>query len=155
MIVDEKALLGRNSIKMVSYCSFWTSDSSSIDFWKGWIPDCCFLEKELIPIPNIPEAGFPSMEKTIPYLFATFVLLLLHSHDLHDNPPEDQNVKLKEENRPMWTQWKFFLVSIMIILVIFTYKFNQHDKYYKYPDQTIGRRHPAALMKTQNKTKTG
>ena len=41
----------------------------------------------------------------------------------------------------------FFLVSIMIILVIFTHKFNQHNKYYKYPDQAIGRRHPAALMK--------
>ena len=42
---------------------------------------------------------------------------------------------------------KDFLVLIMIILVIFTHKFNQHNKYYKYPDQAIGRRHPAALMK--------
>ena len=56
---------------------------------------------------------------------------------------------------------RFFLVSIMIILVIFTHKFNQYNKYYKYPDQTIGRRHPAALMKKkeiivnkQSKTKT-
>ena len=46
---------------------------------------------------------------------------------------------------------RFFLVSIMIILVIFTHKFNQHNKYYKYPDQAIGRRHPAALMKKKKK----
>ena len=41
------------------------------------------------------------MEKTIPYLLAMFVLLLLHSHHLLDNPPEDQNVELKEGNKPI------------------------------------------------------
>ena len=91
------------------------------------------------------------MEETIPYLLAMFVLLLLHSHHLLDNPPEDQNVELKEGNKPIWAPWKIFLASIMIILVIFTHKFNQHNKYYKYPDQAIGRRHPAALMKKKNK----
>ena len=64
-------------------------------------------------------------------------------------------LNLKKKIDPWEPHESFFLVSIMIIMVIFTYKFNQHDKYYKYPDQTIGRRHPAALMKTQNKRKTG
>ena len=101
MIVDEKALLGRNSIKMVSHCSFLDFGLFLGRFLKRLDSRLLFSEKELIPRPNIPETGFPSMEKTIPYLFATFVLLLLHSHHLLDNPPEDQNVELKEENRPM------------------------------------------------------
>ena len=41
------------------------------------------------------------MEETIPYFLAMFVLLLLHSHHLLDNPPEDQNVELKEGNKPI------------------------------------------------------
>ena len=146
MIFDEKALLGRNSIKMVSHCSFSDFELFLGRFLKRLDPRLLFSRE---------GADSKTQHSGSRISFATFVLLLLHSHHLLDNPPEDQNVKLKKENRPMWTPWKFFLVSIMIILVIFTYKFNQHDKYYKYPDQTIGRRHPAALMKTQNKTETG
>ena len=41
------------------------------------------------------------MEQNIPYLSAMFVLLLLQSHHFLDNPLEDQNVELKEGNRPI------------------------------------------------------
>ena len=57
------------------------------------------------------------MEQNIPYLSAMFVLLLLQSHHFLDNPLEDQNVELKEGNRPYEPNESFFFsVSIMIIM---------------------------------------
>ena len=40
-----------------------------------------------------------------------FVLLLLHSHHFLDNPLEDQNVELKEGNRPYEPHESFFFFS--------------------------------------------
>ena len=51
------------------------------------------------------------MEQNIPYLSAIFVLLLLHSHHFLDNPLEDQNVELKEGNRPYEPHESFFFFS--------------------------------------------
>ena len=51
---------------------FWTSDSSSVDLWKGWIPDCCFQRRSWFQDPTFWKPDFLPWRR--PYLICSLRL---------------------------------------------------------------------------------